>query len=105
MRSQSQTETIRSMVEVSPAALVVMDRMHRFVYVNPAACEIFDRKTDELLGKDFAAFIVERERDEATSYLNSLAAPGGRDARTAFLAYELRGRRGGSTGGSLPRRD
>src|SRR6195256_505947 len=62
------------MVEVTPAALVLLDASRRYTYVTPAACELFGRRAEELLGRDFAESLVERERDEASAYLSSLDA-------------------------------
>ena len=59
------------MVEVTPAALVVLDTFSRFVYVNPAACALLGCRADELSGRDFAEALVEGERDEMTAYLCS----------------------------------
>jgi PAS domain S-box-containing protein len=61
------------MVDVAPAALVMVDASHRYTYVNPAACELFGRRAEDVLGTGFAAHFVEHERDEATSYVNSIA--------------------------------
>jgi PAS domain S-box-containing protein len=61
------------MVEVTPAALVVLDALGRFNYLNPAACELLGCRADELSGKDFAEALVEGERDEMTAYLCSHA--------------------------------
>ena len=61
------------MVEVTPAALVVLDAFGRFNFVNPAASELLGRRADELSGKDFAEALVEGERDEMTAYLCSNA--------------------------------
>ena len=72
--SQPGDEILRSMVEVTPAALVLLDASRRYTYVNPAACELFGRRAEELLGRDFAESLIERERDEASSYLSSLDA-------------------------------
>src|SRR4030088_2851369 len=60
------------MVEVTPAALVLLDASRRYPYINPAACELFGRRAEELLGKAFAEFLIERGRDEASAYLSSL---------------------------------
>jgi PAS domain S-box-containing protein len=72
-KRQLGVEILRRMVEVAPAALVILDASRQYIYVNAAACELFGRRAEEVLGTDFAACLVERERDEATSYLSSLA--------------------------------
>ena len=72
-KRQPGVEILQRMVEVAPAALVVLDASRQYIYVNAAACELFGRRAEEVLGTDFAACLVERERDEATSYLSSLA--------------------------------
>jgi PAS domain S-box-containing protein len=62
------------MVDLTPAALVVVDTYGRFTYVNPAACELFGCRADEMLGRNFAEILVEGERDEMTAYLCSPAS-------------------------------
>jgi PAS domain S-box-containing protein len=71
-KSQIGDETLRTMVEVAPAALVVLGASRRYAYLNPAACELFGRRAEELLGRDFVESLVQREREEVTSYLTSL---------------------------------
>ena len=72
-RRQPGVEILQRMVEVAPAALVVLDASRQYIYVNAAACELFGRRAEQVLGTDFVACLVERERDDATSYLSSLA--------------------------------
>jgi PAS domain S-box-containing protein len=103
--NKADLEIIRRMVDVAPAALVVLDASHRFVYVNPAACELFGCRADELLGRDFVESLAPGEREESTAYLSSLAAnqPGhkgmtvlrpdgqGREVQFSHMSFESGG--------------
>jgi len=63
-------ELVRTLLEVAPAPLVVVDARRRYVYVNPAARQLFGRA--ELVGTDLLESLVWRERDEVKSYFDSL---------------------------------
>jgi PAS domain S-box-containing protein len=76
-------QILRALVEMAPAALVMIDASRHYLYVNPAACELFGRRPEELLGADLADSLVPRERDEVTSYLRDAVPhqPGRRSMR------------------------
>src|SRR3982074_2281694 len=66
-------EIVRTLVEVVPTPVFVVDDAGRYVYVNPAARELFGRRGEELGGTDLLDTLVPRERDEVCSYLRSSA--------------------------------
>jgi PAS domain S-box-containing protein len=66
-------EIVRTLVEVVPTPVFVVNDSGHYVYVNPAARELFGRGVDELVGKDLVDSIVPREREEVHSYLCSTA--------------------------------
>lgn len=71
--SPSVDEIVRTLVEVVPTPIFVVDAHLRFVYVNPAASELLGCGDETLVGTDLVDFLVRRERDEVRSYLRSSA--------------------------------
>lgn len=97
-------EIVRTLVEVVPTPVFVVDALRYFVFVNPAACELFGRQREEFIGTDLLDTIVPRERDEVSSYLRSSATeePGrrsmtmlGRDGEREVVLHHTRLELGG----------
>jgi PAS domain S-box-containing protein len=66
-------DIVRTLVEVVPTPVLVVDDSARYVYVNPAARELFGHPVDGPVHKTLLDAIVPRERDEVSSYLRSNA--------------------------------
>jgi PAS domain S-box-containing protein len=66
-------DIVRTLVEVVPTPVFVVDDSGHYVYVNPAARERFGHEGEELVGRDLLDSLVPRERDEVGSYLRSAA--------------------------------
>jgi PAS domain S-box-containing protein len=66
-------EIVRTLVQVVPTPVLVVDADLHHVYVNPAASELLGCGEEALIGSDLMDFIVRRERDEVSSYLRSSA--------------------------------
>jgi PAS domain S-box-containing protein len=81
-------EIVRTLVEVVPTPVFVVDDSGRYVYVNPAARELFGRQGEELVGTDLLDSIVPRERDEVGSYLRSAATHESARRSVTMLARE-----------------
>ena len=97
-------EIVRTLVEVVPTPVFVVDAVRHFVFVNPAACELFGRQREEFVGTDLLDTIVPRERGEVSSYLRSSATeePGrrsmtmlGRDGEREVVLHHTRLELGG----------
>src|SRR4030088_2647804 len=71
--SPSVDEIVRTLVEVVPTPVFVVDADLHYVYLNPAASELLGCSGEELIGTDLVDSVVRRERDEVTSYLGSVA--------------------------------
>ena len=71
--SPSVDEIVRTLVEVVPTPVFVVDADLQYVYLNPAASELLGCSGEELVGTDLVDSVVRRERDEVTSYLGSVA--------------------------------
>jgi PAS domain S-box-containing protein len=71
--SPSVDEIVRTLVEVVPTPVFVVDADLHYVYLNPAASELLGCSGEELVGTDLVDSVVRRERDEVTSYLGSVA--------------------------------
>src|SRR5437899_7970784 len=72
--SPSVDEIVRTLVEVVPTPVFVVDALLQYVYLNPAASELLGCQEEELVGTQLVDSIVRRERDEVSSYLHSSAA-------------------------------
>lgn len=92
-------EIVRTLVEVVPTPVFVVDALGHYVFVNPAACELFGRRREEFVGTDLLDTVVPRERDEVSSYLSSSATaePGrrsmtmlGRDGEREVVLHHTR---------------
>ena len=70
-RRPSIDDIVRTLVEVVPTPVFVLDGDLRYVYVNPAASELLGCGDETLVGSDLMDFLVRRERDEVRSYLRS----------------------------------
>src|SRR3989475_5211474 len=66
-------EIVRTLVQVVPTPVLVVDADLHPVYVNPAASELLGGGDEALVGSDLMDFLVRRERDEVSSYLRSSA--------------------------------
>src|SRR2546426_5589769 len=66
-------EIVRTLVQVVPTPVLVVDADLHCVYVNPAASELLGGGDEALVGSDLTDFLVRRERDEVSSYLRSSA--------------------------------
>jgi len=66
-------EIVRTLVEVVPTPVFVVDAFLQYVYVNPAASELLGCGSEDLVGTDLLDSVVRRERGEVTSYLRSTA--------------------------------
>jgi PAS domain S-box-containing protein len=66
-------EIVRTLVEVVPTPVFVVDAFLQYVYVNPAASELLGCGSEDLVGTGLLDSVVRRERDEVTSYLRSTA--------------------------------
>ena len=69
--SPSVDDIVRTLVEVVPTPVLVVDANLRYVYVNPAAAQLLACGGEALVGTDLMDFVVRRERDEVSSYLRS----------------------------------
>jgi PAS domain S-box-containing protein len=65
-------EMLRTLAEVAPAPLLVLDASDRYLYANPAACQLLGRRCEELVGTDLVDTFVRRERDDVTSYFRAV---------------------------------
>ena len=72
-RGPSVDEIVRTLVEVVPTPVFVVDGNLGYVYVNPAASELLGCGDQALVGTNLMDFVVRRERDEVSSYLRSSA--------------------------------
>ena len=72
-RGPSVDEIVRTLVEVVPTPVFVVDGNLGYVYVNPAASELLGCGDQALVGTNLMDFVVRRERDEVSSYLRSNA--------------------------------
>jgi PAS domain S-box-containing protein len=97
-------EIVRTLVEVVPMPIFVVDGLLHYIFVNPAACELFGRRREEFVGMDLLDTVVARERDEVGSYLRStaIAEPGrrsmtmaGRDGEREVVLHHTRMELGG----------
>ncbi len=71
--SPSIDEIVRTLVEVVPTPVFVVDDSGHIVYVNPAVGEFFGRPREELVGTNLMDSVVPREREELCSFLPSSA--------------------------------
>jgi PAS domain S-box-containing protein len=71
--SPSIDEIVRTLVEVVPTPVFVVDDSGHLVYVNPAAGEFFGRPREQLVGTNVMDRVVPREREELCSFLPSSA--------------------------------
>lgn len=71
--SPSVDEIVRTLLEVVPTPVFVVDVLGHYLYINHAARELFHGGGDDLVEMDFPDSLVPRERDEVCSYLRSSA--------------------------------
>jgi diguanylate cyclase (GGDEF)-like protein/PAS domain S-box-containing protein len=72
MRPSELAGLVRSLVDSTPDAVVVVDDRHRVVFVNDAAERVFAFTRDELLGSAFERLIPERFRTRQSELVTEL---------------------------------